>query len=154
LAYTLEAFVVQSATARAAAKNFSSAVAAPLSQGVSLIPLISELVAELGGTYPAGVAYPFDDLPAMLLCTTEWAEQISRSALVAFLQAEFFGGWGDQAAIGWQDGRLVFGPVQARDAINQALRWLGVVRGDEADEFDARQLGRCRSTKDWMKGTA
>jgi hypothetical protein len=71
---------------------------------------------------------------------------------VAFLAAEFFGGSGSQAVIGWQDGRLAFGPLQAIDAINQALRWLGIDSAGHRDEFDALHLGRHRDTESWTKG--
>src|SRR5258708_18727058 len=47
MAYTLEALVTRSLAASEAVKQFPSARAVPLAQGVSLIPLIPDLLAEL-----------------------------------------------------------------------------------------------------------
>jgi hypothetical protein len=94
----------------------------------------------------------------------EWAQQIARAvasgARVIYVEAEFFGGTGNQAAIGWQGGILGFGPRrtqmpmedragyavvadQADMAINAALRWLGITRTQTRDEFDVVGIGRC-----------
>jgi hypothetical protein len=81
---------------------------------------------------------------------------------VAYDEAEYFGGIGTQSAQVWDDGKVVLGPVrlaeQAPDRsggspISQALRRLGVAKGDHADEFDAVALGRNRDTDDWLSST-
>jgi hypothetical protein len=82
---------------------------------------------------------------------------------VIYIEAEFFGGTGSQAAVGWQGGVLSFGPrrtqmpmedregyavVADQDdmAINAALRWLGITRTQTRDEFDTVGIGRCAIT--------
>lgn len=88
-----------------------------------------------------------------------WVEQISRSGRAVYLEAEFFGGTGAQAAIGFEGGTALLGPLRTQSvgesldgftemapgdtsawAINQALGWLGVERGVSTDEFDALGL--------------
>jgi hypothetical protein len=66
-----------------------------------------------------------------------------------YVEAEFFGGAGHQSAVGFRDGQIAFQPVAARDAINQALRFLGVERAGKQDEFDSVGLFRHRSTDAW-----
>jgi hypothetical protein len=94
----------------------------------------------------------------------QWAEQTARAVgsavRVVYIEAEFFGGTGNQAAIGWEGGVLSFGPLrtqmpmgdregytvvadQDEMAINVALRWLGVTRSELRDEFDTVGIGRC-----------
>jgi hypothetical protein len=94
----------------------------------------------------------------------EWAEQIAqavaREVRVIYIEAEFFAGTGNQAAVGWQGGVVRFGPrrtqmpmedregyavVADQDdmAINAALRWLGITRTQARDEFDTVGIGRC-----------
>jgi hypothetical protein len=68
---------------------------------------------------------------------------------VAYVEAEYFGGTGGQSAAVWEDGRLVFGPINDESAINQALRVLGVAQKDAFDEFEALELGKYRDTDDW-----
>lgn len=62
----------------------------------------------------------------------------------------------------WNDGQVVLGPLQlalkepnpaSGSPISQALRRLGVVKGDHVDEFDAIGLGRHRDTDDWLPDT-
>jgi len=151
MAYTLEALVTRSIAANEAIKQFSSALAVPLAQEVSLIPLTLDLIAELQSDCHPSQSIEFEDLPILSACAAGWAELISRSECVVFLAAEFFGGLGNQAAIGWQDGKIGFGPLQANDAINQALRWLGISSAEHQDEFDTLQLGRHRDTENWAK---
>jgi hypothetical protein len=40
--------------------------------------------------------------------------------------------------------------VNSQWAFNRALRTLGVIRGEEIDEFDAVNLGTHRHTEDWQ----
>lgn len=68
---------------------------------------------------------------------------------IAYVEAEFFGGDGTQAAAVWEEGSLIFGPVVANNAINQALRLLGVSKHEHLDEFAALSLGRHRDTEEW-----
>jgi hypothetical protein len=151
-AYTLAAFVTQSEIADKAVEQFLSALSVSLAQGVSLIPLTPQLIAELQSGCRPDLNFEFEDLPALITCAAKWAELISRSNPVAFLEAEFFGGVGSQAAIGWQDGKITFGTLQTNDAINQALRWLGISSAGHMDEFDTLALGRHRDTESWTKG--
>jgi hypothetical protein len=79
---------------------------------------------------------------------------------VIYIEAEFFGGVGSQAAVGWEGGVLGFGPRRTQTptedragyavvddladlAINAALRWIGVTRTRMRDEFDTVGVGRC-----------
>jgi hypothetical protein len=89
-----------------------------------------------------------------------YAETLSRRTPVIYVTADFFGGVGDQAACGWSDGRLAFGPLHTHHderpaparglfrrpreptgAIDAALAWLGVERPRRTDRFAAVGLG-------------
>lgn len=74
---------------------------------------------------------------------------------VGYIEANFFGGDGDQACAIWRDGNVVFGPLRVDDEepptprlrdwpINQALRFFGVKAQPGRDEFDTVNLGRFR----------
>jgi hypothetical protein len=74
---------------------------------------------------------------------------------VAYVETEYFGGEGTQAATVWDRGATIFGPAEAEAGpINQALRRLGVERTAGEDEFDKVGLGRHRRNEDWIKGSA
>lgn len=72
-----------------------------------------------------------------------------QTALSVAYKAEFWGGSGEQAHVLFKDGVAQGLPVVAKDAINQALRILGILPGRHQDEFDAVGLGRFRDTQDW-----
>jgi hypothetical protein len=85
---------------------------------------------------------------------------------VAYVHAELFGGHRFQTAVGWEDADIRLGPLitetepggeaeswysvhTGRLAVNEALGWLGVERGQHRDEFEAVELGRHRLTDEW-----
>ena len=76
---------------------------------------------------------------------------LSPSAKAAYVEAEYFGGAGTHACALFEDSQPASEPLVDDEAINHALRWLGVQRDHERDEFDAAGLGRHRHTEDWLK---
>ena len=76
------------------------------------------------------------------------AETCTQGTLV-YVEAQFYSGAGTQASVGWRDGALRHGPVAAPDAINRALRFLGVEPAAGKDEFETIGLGRRRATHEW-----
>ena len=138
--------------------------------GLVLLPLTDEVVA---GVLKTAV----DDAPVagfydLRSGVAEWARQQSLHGVVAYLHHEFFGGSGFHAAVAWRDGAVAWGPqftasssgeaeghyalvADRRDmAVNVPLRWLGVQRADEIDEFAAAGLNRCRWTEEWAALTS
>jgi hypothetical protein len=88
-----------------------------------------------------------DKLPQGLLSL---CEQLSGHCSLAYVEAEFFGGTGTQASAFFSKGKIIGQVVVSQDAINDALRNLGVVRSVEHDEFHLVGLGRHRHTNKWM----
>ncbi|KPH98191.1 hypothetical protein ACFZDP_32140 [Streptomyces mirabilis] len=75
------------------------------------------------------------------------------------MEAEYFGGVGEQQAAVWADGAVVLGPLRvlegqpfgsAGSPISQALRRLGVVADAATDEFATVGLDRHRDSEDWI----
>lgn len=131
---------------------------------LALIPMTELLRATLSG----GSGEPilgFHDLTNGIAC---WASALSIGRRTAYVHAEFFGGTGFQSAVGWLGGEVQLGPTHTKNhpaeadaryvlvpprhsmAIDHALTWLGVGRGDARDEFDAVGLGRFRRTEEWF----
>ncbi|MER5519839.1 hypothetical protein [Streptomyces sp. NPDC002763] len=85
--------------------------------------------------------------------------QWSAAGPVAYVEAEYFGGVGEQRAAVWTDGALAVGPLDAPakkwfsravSPISQALRQLGVRSSLGEDEFEAVGLDRHRNNDDWI----
>lgn len=78
--------------------------------------------------------------------------QLSVNGDLAYIEAEIFGGMGIQAHVLVGAGGRVGSVVVAPDAINAALRSLGVQPCQDGDEFESVGLGRCRDTDAWIDG--
>lgn len=82
------------------------------------------------------------------LTTREGVAEKLAGRTAAFLAASFFGGCGEQDSEVHQGETVTkFGP--SYDAIDQALKLIGVVRTEDHDEFDVLGLSRHRDN-DWM----
>ena len=147
MAYTLQAFIGDAAVMGTAVPN--AAVVVPLPQGMAMIPL-SRTVRD---------AYNIPSLPLMHgeVVVPEniaaIAMGLAQAGKVAYVEAEFFGGDGTQASTTWDVDGVVSSPLVDPNAINFALRFLGVTVGDYHDEFDALGLGRHRQTECWEQPT-
>lgn len=148
MGYTLCALVGRADALLPLVQAFPQAVLVELAQGLSLMPLLEDVIDALANCQPSEVVLPCyfltDQLEARVL-------QHIGTAAVGYLEAEYFGGHGEQAAVLWQGGRRhsVFGPEYG--ALNAVLQHLGVQpNSSKEDAFDAVRLGRHRHTDEWM----
>jgi hypothetical protein len=155
MAYVLQAVIAGDELLRGASRDLPAARVAPLGQGLSLAPMTDELFdAVADGTDVDSLGFwrlpgGFDRLLA------EW----SAAGPVAYVEAEYFGGWGEQHAAVWACGAIVLGPLHLPEGqplpptggpISQALRQLGVLTIATEDEFSAVGLDRHRHSEDWI----
>jgi hypothetical protein len=164
MAGNLQALLLKS-TARSLDEAALPIVPLTAGSGLVLLPLTEEIVASLVPTAADGA--PLEGFYDLTYELAEWAGRHSRYGDVAYLHTEFFGGGGFHAAVAWRGGTVAWGPMftatsagEAEDhysvvedgddlAVNVMLRWLGVQRGDQADEFAAAGLNRYQWTEDW-----
>ena len=97
------------------------------------------------------------------------AEELSLRGACAFVETDYHGGIGCQAAMVWKDGKVVLGPLTdagttpeagglipqpSDEPINEALRYMGLQRRGDSDEFDTARLGRGRSNEHFSAAVA
>jgi hypothetical protein len=84
---------------------------------------------------------------------------LSHHQPIAYIEADFFGGNGDQKAVVWFQGKILllperngdFGSIPDADGpINRVLRLLGVETIPPWDEFVSIGLAQCRDNYDWF----
>lgn len=157
--YRLQAVIAAEHVLRDLVGACEDANIAPLNQGLSLLPMIDEFfdavtvreMPKLDGFWkiPAGFHL------ALAAC--------SANGPVAYVEADYFGGTGEQSAMVWDAGQIVLGHLRlagkisipdAGTPISQALRRLGVTKGVHQDEFDAVGLHRHRDTAQWLPSTS
>src|SRR5262245_35252043 len=138
MAYALQAFIGD--FERLAAHAPPKGVVVALAQGKGMIPFTNEFRKEHGfRSRPM-----MDGEPALPEAIAFMGKNLSSGGCVAYVEAEFFGGDGTQAAMIWENGNSRGEPFVEQHAINAALRALGVSVGGAFDEFDAIGLGRHR----------
>ncbi|MBO4208875.1 hypothetical protein [Micromonospora echinofusca] len=162
MGYELSAVIADADLLRGQTADLDHAVLAELRQEMALLPVTPLLVEELTGRLPdfdnepRSVDRPFHlvlghDLTRVL---AEW----SHLGQVGYLEAEFSGGSGYQAATVWLDGRTVWGPTfddeftapRGEWPINGALRRLGVEPGPWIDLFAEVGLHLMPDTDGWL----
>lgn len=119
----------------------------PLDPRLALIPLPDELMDAAG--WPVSSDLTPEENPLIRPQVEAFLVQASQEGLIGYVQAEYWGGAGEQFAFGWQGGVLVY-PSSDQQDVNGLLKVLGVRRGTN-DEWDTIGLGRHRHTEDWLK---
>lgn len=155
MSYDLHAVIADEETLRVATRNLSAARPVPIGQGLSLLPMTDALFETVACGSGAG-ALGFRRLPAGFEKTLAlW----SAGGPVAYVEAEYFGGVGEQRAAVWDGGTLALTPLHvdedepfpsAGSPVSQALRRLGVVTNADEDEFSAVRLDRHRHSEAWI----
>ena len=125
--------------------------AVALEEELSLLPISDELYDALpDGTLPTSVHS--EDNFLFFSSGKLWQLLLHASDLgrLAYVETDYFGGAGDQMALVAHEGQIIFGPRSGENAINDALRLLGIVASHGRDEFDTIGLGARRSTGEWL----
>jgi hypothetical protein len=164
MGHMLAAFISQSAALRALAAACGHTQIIALPHGFFLLPIQVELLDHDHFQLPNPLPTEY---PAFRLLVPELiviAGQHAQAAPIAYVETDYHGGVGTQAAMLWYRDTII-GPVQTetrpmlgrRDmvpaeqrAINQILHHLGVQPTTRNDCFDTLGLGRFRSNEAWM----
>jgi hypothetical protein len=146
MGHTIQGLVVPPATAAQVAA-VPEATLIPLEAArLAFVPMTDALFERLAALFPAPSAQPYAEFWKLSSSGSLWMEVISAAGLAAYVETDYFGGMGSQAAAVWEAGRVVLGPHQGQvGPINDALRFLGVARTQALDEFAAAGLDRYRS---------
>ena len=119
-----------------------------LGLGLSLIPWVNAETHEDLETFQVGG----NPQSATLDADTERSlRDASIDGQILLVATVYFGGFGGQGAVVFQDGEIVHGPKWAEaETINEALELMGVQATDDKDQFDRVGLGRHRHTTGWL----
>ncbi len=162
MSYQLSAIIADADLLREETRELDHAVLGRLRQDFALLPVTPQLVEELTGTPPDyALDEPGPEQPFTLTLSPTFTEVLmrwSRHGPVAYVEAEFAGGAGHQAAAVWLGGALAWGPRfdAAFDGprpdwpINAALVELGAEPGRWIDPFAELGLHVERSTEGWL----
>jgi hypothetical protein len=151
VSYVLQAFIADPDTLTRLAKDSPSSRPVQLAQGLALLPFTDPLREALMSSAPIVERYRYQPFSCLSWHGGLKAQGIAGPKGLAYVEAEFFGGVGDQNAILWRLDRVVEGPVTGPRVINRVLKLLGVQCQAERDEFDTLGLRRFRETAHWAR---
>lgn len=162
MSYQLSAIIADARLLHGETGGLDHAVLGNLRQDFALLPVTSQLIEELTGVPPDyAVEEPAPERPFTLVLSTALTGTLanwSRQGPVAYVEAEFTGGVGHQAAAVWLDGQRSWGPrfdsvfdgPRGQWPINAALVEVGVEPGPWVDLFAELGLHVERNTAGWL----
>ncbi len=150
MGHSVHLIVGQGASVATFLQQWPTARAVDLRNGWQAIPVDEALYAAIEAKHPAATRPSGLDVSPLGL-SEALALATLKGGSLAYVETEYFGGTGGQAATAFVDGHEVVAPQTAKGSgpINQALRRIGVVRTEADDEFDTIGLGERRTMTDY-----
>ncbi|MFF9119242.1 hypothetical protein ACF09Y_27355 [Streptomyces massasporeus] len=155
MSYDLHAVIADQEILHVVTRALPAARLVSIGQGLSLMPMTDALCEAVADGSGDG-AWGFPRLPrGFEKVLADWSSE----GPVAYVEAEYFGGVGEQRAAVWDAGTIVLAPLHVAEGepfppaggpVSQALRRLGVVAGPAEDEFSAVGLDRHRHNGAWV----
>ena len=163
MAHNLKALIVHKGAGVELIGRIPKSMRKTLPQDFIMLPLTDDLEYILQQEFSRSASPHHERAERLLPGVTNFAAQLSEYAPVAYIETEYFGGFGSQTALVWKKGRIVCGPIREEtpstpggtpsDArlpapINRTLRYLGVKSKGCIDEFEGLGLNHWRLTED------
>jgi hypothetical protein len=143
------------------ANNWVPARAVSLAKGFAVVPLTAALFDDIVGQAKAQKPDPYQGFERLASEVVSAIEDASQKGPLVYLETDYLGGLGRQAAIAWIKGKVAAGPCQSETvstpegqsdkpeerAINRVFTKLGIWRHPGLDPFEALGLHRYRDTE-------
>jgi len=127
-----------------------------LPQGFFLLKLSDELLDRINGSVNSKISNPYQEFYYLSSALNEILIEESKNKALAYIETDYFGGVGSQAAILYENGSIAVAPLKTIDewnnvskthvqipegvrAINFVLKRMDVVCTGKQDEFDSVQ---------------
>ncbi|MCH7386817.1 hypothetical protein MMO39_05815 [Acinetobacter modestus] len=148
MTYMLNAIIVKKSDQHKLTDFYQRATAIDLDDNLSIIPCTHELLDEISQFTTSPLVGDFNYLNEKI--ETQLLQYFQNNPFT-YIEADYFGGTGQQTTIIWENGKRVYLSQSSNREINKALKFLGVIKTNDQDEFDKVKLGRHRRTDDWLE---
>ncbi|MDE6733543.1 MAG: hypothetical protein K2J77_11795 [Oscillospiraceae bacterium] len=115
-----------------------------LPQGFGMILCTIRLLEDIEEVMEPSDAPELSELDYFDASVNELLENYSFRAKLAYIETDYFGGYGTQAGVLYENGKIAGDPKCGDGTINALLKELGVWRTPDTDEFDMLGLGKYR----------
>ncbi len=147
MTYILQAFITKKSNHKKLTDFYKNATAIDIGHELSLIPFTTELFDEINKLTDSKPIGKFDSLTENI--EVELLKHFN-NVKIAYIEADYFGGQGEQIAIIWEDKKRIYLSDLGDNEINKVLKDFGVIADNGKDEFDTVRLGQNRRTKEWL----
>ena len=152
MGHAIQALLIRETAAYLVADALPHTRAISVGQGIRLVPITDATFDALRERFPDLQDPPETEFWKLSGPVSFVAQQLSHHGPVAYVETEYFGGTGEQAATVWDSGKVRMSPTKAPSGpINSALRIMGARASLMHDEFEVVGLGRNRSNDDWLE---
>ena len=150
MGHSIRGFVFRDAIPTPQLDRLEGTIRVSLSAGFVFVPLTNALYDEIVRADLEKAANRHAALVYLSKAVEELAVEQSRQGPVAYIETNYFGGIGDQAAVAWAAGEMCTPPQRAEiGPINTALESIGVAQRADGDAFETVSLQKIRTMDDW-----
>jgi hypothetical protein len=151
MGHAIEALIIPDTVAGLVPEMLPHTRAVSLGHGLRIVPITAETFDALRERFPSLEDPPDPEFWKLSGPIAYVAEELSQHGAIAYIETDYFGGTGLQAATVWESRSVRMPPTRAkRGPINAALRVMGVRGRFMRDEFEIVGLGMHRSNDDWL----
>lgn len=149
MAHCVSGIIVKESDAKEVANIIPFKQHFSLSQGFAIFPISDELIEQ---SMKGVQQFKYKEFTYLTGKLSDFLLKASKVGPIIYIETDYFGGEGEQSAIAFADGRVVFGPMKDEfGPINQALKSIGVkFRVGFHDEFEYVGLANIRSIEDLL----
>lgn len=152
MSYSIYGLIGGKEVVEAFIKDYPSAKQFSLSSNLQLVPLTEEIFDNMTESIPSPKTGNFIHLNEKINNLLKFYSNIG---MIAYIEADYFGGSGGQSSVVWEHGKLLllqdFELHNKYIAINKALALFGIKGRLNRDAFDVSGLGKHRSVEDWLE---
>lgn len=149
MGHYVQIIIAPEPTAQSIAKSWPELPRYRYATGISLFPVDAEIIDKR-----IPLAKPLTNSTEEFVLLTDsfrlFLRSLSKGGQLAYIETEYFGGVGGQGAFVCRDGIEVIPPMWESNAINRALKEIGVRRRLLADRFATIGLGDIRGNDELL----
>ena len=145
MGHRIRAIIGKNNTVKNIAHFWHYAEAIGLQQGYSIVFLTDALIDDITELYDEEDNLDCSGLDFLTTSVFHFLQDYSVNSQLVYIETDYFGRYGTQAGVLFEDGSMTINPVCEEGIINRLLELIGVLKYRGKDEFDSLGLGRYRT---------
>ncbi|MBR1593051.1 MAG: hypothetical protein IJ666_08625 [Ruminococcus sp.] len=144
MGHNINAFIAKEYVIQRISEHWIHAEKYNLPQGYALSLLNDNLLDDIEELFNKEDTCKYPQFQFLTDSVISFFAQESKGTEIIYIETDYFGGYGTQSGILFENGQMMSKPMQGEGTINFLLHKIGVYRENNKDEFDSLQLFRFR----------